>query len=81
MYPKSFIGLKLDNPQIMGILNITPDSFSNDNKKILSTNNAVKKAITMIEEGANIIDIGGESSRPGAKRIDSIEEQKELFLL
>ena len=56
---KSFIGLKLNNPQIMGVLNITPDSFSNENKKILSTNNAVKQAIKMIEDGANIIDIGG----------------------
>ena len=76
---KSFIGLKLNNPQIMGILNITPDSFSNENKKILSTKNAVKQAIKMIEDGANIIDIGGESSRPGAKRIDSIEEQKRII--
>ncbi len=60
-------------PKIMGILNVTPDSFSdggefNDNEK------AIEKALEMISDGADIIDIGGESSRPGADAIDANEE-------
>ncbi len=54
---------------IMGILNITPDSFS-DGGKYLDRNKAVAHAFKMIDEGADIIDIGGESSRPGAEKID-----------
>jgi len=76
---KSFMGLKTNTTQIMGILNITPDSFSNENNKIISTKSALQKAIQMVEEGANIIDIGGESSRPGAQRIDDIEEQRRII--
>jgi dihydropteroate synthase len=53
---------------IMGILNITPDSFS-DGGKFYDTERAVEQALIMQEEGADIIDIGGESSRPGAKPV------------
>jgi len=60
-------------PQIMGILNVTPDSFS-DGGKLKSTAAAVKASINMIEAGADIIDIGGESTRPGAKKV-SIETE------
>jgi dihydropteroate synthase len=53
---------------IMGILNVTPDSFS-DGGKFYDTGRAVEQASIMQEEGADIIDIGGESSRPGAKPV------------
>jgi dihydropteroate synthase len=58
---------------IMGILNITPDSFYNGNK-FFSIDKAVDHAISMEEEGANIIDVGGQSTRPGANPISFKEE-------
>jgi dihydropteroate synthase len=60
-------------PKIMGILNVTPDSFS-DGGSYDSLELGVKQAIRLIEDGADIIDIGGESTRPGAEEI-SIEEE------
>ena len=60
-------------PLVMGILNVTPDSFS-DGGKYSQANTAVKRALEMLEQGADIIDIGGESSRPGSKRISSQQE-------
>ena len=57
----------------MGILNVTPDSFSNDGEHF-NTAVAIEHALAMIREGADIIDIGGESTRPGAQRV-SIAEQ------
>ena len=61
-----------NRPLLMGILNITPDSFYD--KSRYSTDEAVKKAMLMIEQGADWIDIGGESTRPGASPV-SIEEE------
>lgn len=61
-------------PSIMGILNVTPDSFS-DGGRFLEKSGAVNHALQMIEEGADIIDIGGESSRPGS---DPVSENDEL---
>jgi dihydropteroate synthase len=58
----------------MGILNVTPDSFS-DGGRFVNPNTALRQALTMVEEGASIIDIGGESTRPGAA---STSEQQEL---
>lgn len=58
---------------IMGILNVTPDSFS-DGGKYESFDDAIKQAKKMIEQGADIIDIGGESTRPGAKPVSQEEE-------
>jgi dihydropteroate synthase len=66
-------GLTFEKPRIMGILNVTPDSFS-DGGKFLQTDNAVEHAIKMAAEGADIIDIGGESSRPGANSVSEAEE-------
>jgi len=60
--------------RIMGILNVTPDSFS-DGGRFDSAAAAVEAALTMIEEGAEIIDIGGESTRPGATATDAATEQ------
>ena len=55
-------------PNIMGILNLTPDSFS-DGGKFNSKNKAVNHAIKMLKAGANIIDVGGESTKPGSKSV------------
>jgi len=58
---------------VMGILNATPDSFSDGGRYSL-THQALGRAMEMVEEGARIIDIGGESTRPGARAIDAAEE-------
>jgi dihydropteroate synthase len=58
---------------IMGILNTTPDSFS-DGGSYIRVDEAVKRAIEMVEQGADIIDIGGESTRPGAEYVSADEE-------
>lgn len=58
---------------VMGILNVTPDSFS-DGGRFLAPEQALAKALQMIEEGADIIDIGGESTKPGALPISNDEE-------
>lgn len=63
---------------IMGTLNVTPDSFS-DGGKFYSTDVAVKHAIQMEKEGADIIDIGGESTRPGSKAISLNEEMNRVI--
>ena len=55
---------------IMGVLNVTPDSFS-DGGKFLDKDRAVEHALQLIQDGADIIDIGGESTRPGAKTSDT----------
>ncbi|UFS69688.1 dihydropteroate synthase [Geomonas sp. RF6] len=65
--------LSLSRPLIMGILNVTPDSFS-DGNRYFSTGVAVERALQMVEEGADIIDIGGESTRPGAPEVSEAEE-------
>ncbi|MEZ8017303.1 dihydropteroate synthase [Vibrio splendidus] len=65
--------LVLDRPHVMGILNVTPDSFS-DGGKFNSLGNALLQAERMIQVGVSIIDIGGESTRPGAPEV-SLEEE------
>ncbi|MEI6869210.1 MAG: dihydropteroate synthase, partial [Methylophilaceae bacterium] len=67
----------LNRPLVMGILNITPDSFS-DGGQYLDSDAALKHAEKMIEEGADIIDIGGESTRPGSDPVSSDEELKRI---
>ncbi len=57
--------LSLDRPRIMGILNVTPDSFS-DGGRFADRDQAIMHALAMVAQGADIIDIGGESTRPGA---------------
>ena len=68
----------LKRPLLMGILNITPDSFS-DGGKYLTLNEALKRAHEMIEEGVDIIDIGGESTRPGSEPVSADEELKRII--
>lgn len=66
-------GLAMDRPRIMGILNVTPDSFS-DGGAHLDPETAVAAARAMAEAGAEIIDVGGESTRPGAVEVPEREE-------
>ncbi len=63
----------LSQPQVMGILNVTPDSFS-DGGKHADVKQALDHALRMIDEGARFIDIGGESTRPGAPEVSLQEE-------
>ncbi|MDN3681475.1 dihydropteroate synthase [Vibrio tapetis subsp. quintayensis] len=65
--------LSLETPQVMGILNVTPDSFS-DGGRFCAVEDAIKQAQAMIKAGATIIDIGGESTRPGAPDVQLEEE-------
>ena len=65
--------LDLNRPLVMGVVNITPDSFS-DGGKFFDTKAAVAHALQLAEEGADILDIGGESSRPGALPVSVAEE-------
>lgn len=69
----AFGGLAMDRPQIMGILNVTPDSFS-DGGRFLAPDAAVGQARAMADAGADILDIGGESTRPGAAEVEIGEE-------
>ncbi len=66
-------GLALDRPRIMGIVNVTPDSFS-DGGRLTSADAAIAHALRLAEEGADILDIGGESTRPGADYVPVEEE-------
>ncbi len=70
--------LHLDSPVVMGILNVTPDSFS-DGGSYCQLDSAVKQAQTFLKQGAKIIDIGGESTRPGAPDV-ALEEELERVI-
>ncbi|MFB9068070.1 dihydropteroate synthase [Pseudofulvimonas gallinarii] len=70
--------LALDRPRIMGIVNVTPDSFS-DGGRHASTEAAVAHALRLAEEGADILDIGGESTRPGADPVPLDEELRRVI--
>jgi dihydropteroate synthase len=70
-------GLALDRPRIMGIVNVTPDSFA-DGGRYLTRDAAVAHALQLEAEGADILDIGGESTRPGAEPVDVEEEWRRV---
>ena len=70
--------LALERPLIMGVVNVTPDSFS-DGGRFFGTRQALEHARILIEEGADILDIGGESSRPGAKPVGLDEELRRVM--
>jgi dihydropteroate synthase len=70
--------LTLECPLIMGVVNVTPDSFS-DGGRFLGTQQAVEHARMLVEEGADILDIGGESSRPGAEPVGLDEELRRVM--
>jgi dihydropteroate synthase len=65
--------IDLSRPRIMGVVNVTPDSFS-DGGRFLDLQDAIAHAHRLIEEGADIIDVGGESTRPGAAAVEAAEE-------
>lgn len=65
--------ITLDRPRIMGILNVTPDSFS-DGGRFRSLEPALVRARAMVSDGADLIDVGGESTRPGAPAVSAAEE-------
>jgi len=69
---------QIDRPLIMGILNITPDSYS-DGGQFLEPGTAVDHALKMVQEGADIIDIGAESTRPGSQPVSAEEEWKRIY--
>lgn len=68
----------IDGPNIMGIINVTPDSFS-DHGLYATTEKAIEHADRLIEEGADILDIGGESTRPGSMAVDLEEELRRVI--
>ncbi|MGH8189514.1 MAG: dihydropteroate synthase, partial [Steroidobacteraceae bacterium] len=65
--------LDLSTPVVMGVLNVTPDSFS-DGGRFLDPEVALQHALRMAEAGAALIDVGGESTRPGAQALSADEE-------
>lgn len=70
--------LKFDRPRIMGVLNVTPDSFS-DGGEHLDTDAAIAHGIAMLDAGADIIDVGGESTRPGFTPVSPDEEARRVL--
>jgi dihydropteroate synthase len=70
--------LDLSQPQVMGVVNVTPDSFS-DGGDFFSTAAALERARCMVGEGAAIIDVGGESTRPGAQPVPLDEELRRVL--
>ena len=71
--PELISSLKAGNTQIMGVVNVTPDSFS-DGGDFYDPEVAIAHGLKLIRDGANVLDIGGESSRPGARVVDVEEE-------
>ncbi|MBN8769837.1 MAG: dihydropteroate synthase [Stenotrophomonas nitritireducens] len=65
--------LRLDRPRVMGIVNVTPDSFS-DGGRHFDTGAAIAHALALVEQGADLLDVGGESTRPGAAHVSAQEE-------
>lgn len=72
------VGLALDRPRIMGVVNVTPDSFS-DGGRFFDHGAAIAHALQLEAEGADILDIGGESTRPGAEPVDVEEECRRVL--
>ncbi|MFF9774902.1 dihydropteroate synthase [Streptomyces sp. NPDC013978] len=66
-----------DRCAVMGVVNVTPDSFS-DGGRFFDTTAAVKHGLDMVGEGADLVDVGGESTRPGAARVDEAEELRRV---
>ncbi len=75
---RTFAGLPLTRPLIMGIINVTPDSFT-DGGDYFDAAKAIEHGHRLIDEGANILDIGGESTRPGATPVDPAEEARRVL--
>ncbi|MCB2101281.1 MAG: dihydropteroate synthase [Rhodobacterales bacterium] len=73
----TFAGVPLDRPRIMGILNVTPDSFS-DGGDLPTARAAVDRGLAMVEDGADFLDVGGESTRPGSQPVAVDEELRRV---
>ncbi len=73
-----YAGLSMDRPRIMGIVNVTPDSFS-DGGRFATTRAAIDHGLKLAEEGADILDIGGESTRPGSDAVALDEELRRVI--
>ena len=71
------VGVASGRPLVMGVLNVTPDSFS-DGGSYLAVDAAVRHGLEMRDEGADLVDVGGESTRPGAGRVDEAEELRRV---
>ncbi len=69
----SFAGVTLDRPRIMAIVNVTPDSFSDGGER-LDPAQAIEDGLRFVSDGADIVDVGGESTRPGSRPVDAEEE-------
>jgi dihydropteroate synthase len=74
----SWAGLSLDHPRVMGILNVTPDSFSDAGVHV-DCQHAVAAGLAMAAAGADIVDVGGESTRPGAPAVPPEQEQARIL--
>lgn len=70
--------LRIDRPIVMGILNVTPDSFSQVGRVFSSNADVLDYAATLLESGADILDVGGESTRPGAVAVSEADELKRV---
>jgi dihydropteroate synthase len=70
--------LELQFPAVMGIVNVTPDSFS-DGGQFFAADAALEQALTLVREGASIVDIGGESTRPGSEMVSVDEELRRVL--
>ena len=76
--PNSILGLSFETPAIMGILNVTPDSFY-DGEKFFTEKQFVEKGLRLLKIGCAVLDIGGESTRPGAKEVSSTIEIERIM--
>lgn len=74
----SFAGLGMSQPHVMGVLNVTPDSFSDGGDRY-DVSKAVSDGLRMMEQGATILDVGGESTRPGAEPVTLDEELRRVI--
>ncbi|HZB92731.1 MAG TPA: dihydropteroate synthase, partial [Stellaceae bacterium] len=74
---RDWAGLSLDRPRLMGIVNVTPDSFS-DGGDFVDPDRAVEHGRALVAAGADIVDVGGESTRPGAAPVSAEEEQRRV---
>lgn len=87
MYPRRRFTIALANGRalelghrtlVMGIVNVTPDSFS-DGGELFDAPRAIEAGVRMVEEGADLLDVGGESTRPGAAALDEAEERRRVL--
>jgi dihydropteroate synthase len=73
----AFAGLAMDRPRVMGVINVTPDSFSDGGERF-DAGRAVADGLGMLAAGAALLDVGGESTRPGAEPVDVDEELRRV---